>query len=382
MTAGRTVVLGVPDPETWRAGLAAVPDTQVVGVADTLRAAARLVGDWHPHLVVLDDRLLQAQTALWTAVAAWRSPRVVVAATVDAAVAQRALAIQARTVLDYATAQATWPAVLAQYAAAPDAVGPAPLVAVFAPKGGVGKTTLAANLAWEFALLPQATVALVDLDLACGDIATVLGLRPRATLADATAGADAALVDRLLTPTPRDSLHVLAAPLTPQSAEEVLAETVASALLVLRDGRGAVVADTAPGFGDITLTALDAATVILVVVTPDVVALRSTRQALDVLRSGLGYPPDKVRVILNRAGTGTGINAEAVADALDQPVWATLPSDGATPVQAANQGRALRVLQPTSPLVSAVHAVASRLWAEWHGPVRRRTRSWWPLRGR
>jgi pilus assembly protein CpaE len=368
-----TLILAVADPAAWTAALSRQPDLTVMATAGSLREAVGLAVELKPHWLVVEGAWL-ADASWHPALTALQAARCVVAPTIDAAVAQAALAIHARAVAETADVRRD-PAAWLTVSAADSTTHR--LVAVFAPKGGVGKTTLATTLACGLSAVSHQPIGLTDLDLACGDVATMLGVTPIASWADTTAALDAAWLQRVLTSVPHSTVHLLAAPPSPVAAEDISADMIGRGLRVLRDYATYGVVDTAPGFGDATLTALDAADVVLVVVTPDLVAMRSTALALQVLAQDLHYGPEKVRVVLNRADSGTGLTDAAIADVLAQPVWARLPSNGAIPVQAANTGVPLWRFRPTAPLTQGIATIAERLWAETQPVSRRRQHRWW-----
>jgi pilus assembly protein CpaE len=251
---------------------------------------------------------------------------------------------------------------LAQVVPTDSHAGPAaPVVAVFSPKGGVGKTTLAANLACALGARRSGPVALVDLDLQFGDLATLLNVEPKATLYDAVrlpVRTHEALM-RLLTPVPRTAVALLAAPADPLQAEEIAPEPVLETIRHLGEQAAAVVVDTAVDYTDVNVAALDLADRVLLVVTPDVVTVRSCRRALGLFEEGFGYPPEKIQVVLNR--DGSGIARREVEWALGRSVDYGVPSDGTWPVRAANEGLPLWLLKPESRVVRSVAAMAAAI---------------------
>jgi pilus assembly protein CpaE len=248
------------------------------------------------------------------------------------------------------------------------------IVTVFSPKGGVGKTTMAVNLALALTDRGARKVCLVDLDLAFGDVAITLQLFPSHSIEHAIGSEDSLdgpMLDSLLTRHP-DSLMVLAAPSHPDVRDRVTGALVSRVLRQLREQFDFIVVDTAPAFDDQTLTALDETDECVIVATLDVPTLKNVKVALETLET-LNIAPGHRHLLLNRADDQVGLGAEKVETILSMPVSTLIPSsmdiaaatNAGTPILAANPGHAssaaLRSLaaqltgQPPAPLAAADH---------------------------
>ncbi len=171
------------------------------------------------------------------------------------------------------------------------------LIATFSNKGGCGTSFIASNLA---AALNSST-ALVDLDLQGGDLAFFFHLEPKFSIADLIdnrARMDDELLAKILAPH-STRLFVLPSPTDVDVAVELKAEDVDEALTLLRERHDNVVVDLPHTFDAVTLTALDQAAEILLVMTPDVMTIRSSLRTLSVF-DRLDYPKSKVQVVVNR----------------------------------------------------------------------------------
>ena len=171
------------------------------------------------------------------------------------------------------------------------------IIAIYSPQGGAGKSMLAANLSVALAKAVAGSkerVVLVDLNLQFGDIDLMLNLNPENTIAGLAqkghTGVDSELVEQYLTTHEESGLKILVAPSTPQYAESVTVYTVEQAVEALREVFNYIVIDTPSQLQDTTLAALDAADMILLVTSLDLLALHKTRTALDMLRQL--YPAD------------------------------------------------------------------------------------------
>jgi MinD-like ATPase involved in chromosome partitioning or flagellar assembly len=187
------------------------------------------------------------------------------------------------------------------------------VIAVLAPKGGQGKTTIAINLATGLAEVAPNSVVLVDADLQFGDIGNALDVSAVRTIADI---ADSSVEDEMVLKTSLarhgDDFFVVPAPRTPEEADQVSAEGLARLISALSAIFSYVVVDTAPGLGEHTLTVIENATAGLFVSNMSVPALRAMHSELSVLAAA-GLLPVRQRLVLNFADTSSGITAKDAA---------------------------------------------------------------------
>ena len=187
------------------------------------------------------------------------------------------------------------------------------MICVLGPKGGIGKTVVASNLAVALAS-EGASVALVDLNLQCGDLALALGLQPDRTIYDlATSGGalDAEKLEAFLG-RHESGVRVLMAPTRPDQSSSVTTEFLDRAYSLLRAMHDFVIVDTPPGFTPEVIASIDGASDVCMVATLDVLSLKSARVGLETLRL-MGYDLDRVRLVLNRADSRVGLDANDVA---------------------------------------------------------------------
>lgn len=206
------------------------------------------------------------------------------------------------------------------------------LVCVLGSKGGVGKTVASTNLGAALATRGKRTV-LVDLDLQFGDVALALGLAPEATLFDlAVSGGslDRDKLDDFMLRHP-SGLRVLAAPARPDQAVSVTAPMVSTVYSVLRADYDFIVVDTPPAFSSEVIATVDVADWICMIAMFDALSLKNTRLGLDTLEL-MGHPPDRVRVVLNRAGSNVGISDTDAVSILGRKPDVLVPSDREIPV--------------------------------------------------
>lgn len=246
------------------------------------------------------------------------------------------------------------------------------VITIFSPKGGVGKSVLAANLAMALALGQTGKdVVLMDLDLEFGVLAVMLGQKPRSSIVDLCRGAERitpAQIREVLTPLPNLSLGILAAPPLPHLAAEVDGEAkqernrnyVEETIQALRAGWDYVVIDTPANFREATMAALDLADEIVVVTTPDIPSLQNTAKGLNILLNQLEYNPERVKLVINQAEPNRGLGPDDVAAALEHPVFFSVPADPAV-VAAVNMGQSLLGRRNRSQAGAAIVRLAEML---------------------
>jgi pilus assembly protein CpaE len=213
------------------------------------------------------------------------------------------------------------------------------IITIVSPKGGVGRTTIAVNLAVALKLQTQKKVALVDGSLYFGDVGVMLNLLSNKTIVDAAEHIDDLEGDLLndLMATHSSGIKVLLAPPSPEMAELITAEHIRRILAELANHYDYIVVDTWPSFADTVLTAMDLADEILLVMTLEMTAIKDVKLYLEVVEK-LDYPPEKVKLILNRSGTSAGIKVEAVEETLRHKVMVGLSNDFVAMSTAVNQG--------------------------------------------
>lgn len=240
------------------------------------------------------------------------------------------------------------------------------LVCVTSAKGGAGVTTVAANLAVLLDRRGQSqAVCALDLDVAHGDLQVLLDLRPRAGLAEAArdlAGRDPQAVgdvawDDYLVRHEGTGPWLLAAPQTPLEASAVSEAGVSNVIAGLRRANDHIVVDVPPSYAELALTVYEAAERIVVVVSPEITALRRTRELLGVLE-GLSVGEERVILVLNQLFERTVIDRARVEGFLRRPVNVIVPFGGRGFLEAVNTGRPVVNWQKGKP-VDALVEIAS-----------------------
>ncbi|HET6380483.1 MAG TPA: AAA family ATPase [candidate division Zixibacteria bacterium] len=259
------------------------------------------------------------------------------------------------------------------------AIGEGHVVSVFAPKGGVGKTTVAVNVAVALREQTRSRVLLFDADVGVGNVTSVLAAPYRLGLADLADSdpsewTDAAF-EQAVSTHEQSGVRVLTWGNDPAESERVTADLLLAALRWARAHHSFVVVDTHPGYDDRTMAMLTLANEILLVVTPEVGAIRNSSQFLDLAHQvGLR---DVVRVVVNRANHG--VRLPDIEQALGLKVSATVVSNGPKAVIAANEGLPVVTKFPKDKIATDLHNIARVITTgdPQNGAATPARRSWW-----
>jgi pilus assembly protein CpaE len=207
------------------------------------------------------------------------------------------------------------------------------IVTVFSPKGGTGKTVMATNLATWFAKKGNKKTLLLDLDLQFGDAAIMLGIEPDKTIHDLVVAPGELDPEKLAGYTSRHAsgLEVLPAPIRPEDAELVTESKLSRLLEVAKESYDVIVVDTSPFFHGPMLATLDRTDDLLLICGLEVPTIKNVRLSLQTLAL-LSFPPERVRIVLNRSNSQVGMKRGEVEAALEAKVRFEIPSDRAVPL--------------------------------------------------
>src|SRR3990170_5799571 len=249
-----------------------------------------------------------------------------------------------------------------QMQATRDAAGPATskasdssedhqVIAVFSPKGGVGRTTLATNLALAIKRETNQRVALLDANLQFGDVGVLLNLNPKnKSMLDAVEGGEpdkdileSVMIDH------STGIRVLLAPPSPEGADLVTPAYLRKMVEFLRESHDWVIVDVPAGLNDHSLGMLDAADQILVVAALEITTIKNVRLFLEVADQ-LDYERSKLRLVINRSDASQGIRIGDVEASIRRPIDGSIVSDGRLAVLAVNRGVPFVVSHPEAAL--------------------------------
>lgn len=236
----------------------------------------------------------------------------------------------------------------------------ATVIAVFNPKGGVGKTTVATNLASTLQIRKGQSVLLLDADTVTGHVTTSLGVEEVRTVVDSwrdelEGGPAETLLD--IASSHPSGLRVVALTSSPLHTDILEPARVAEALTLARRGFDFVVVDLHPSYSTLNQAIFEKADRILVPVTPDVPAIRAAVQLANVATE-LGIR-ERLALVINRANSG--VSVADLERTLGMPALAQIRSGGMLFVRAANEGRTVTEMFPKEKITEDFDALADQL---------------------
>lgn len=224
------------------------------------------------------------------------------------------------------------------------------MLSVFSNKGGIGKTSIASNLALELAKITKENVALVDLNFQLGDITSFLDMKPSFNISYMLQNVDKINAEFLLNTLEHykdTSLYVIADPPYFKQAENVTKSQITRLLDILRTPFSYVVIDTDSTFGAKTVAALDNSDLIFLPTIVNLPALRNCQRILDLFDK-LGYEKNKTKIVINRYMENDEIKVEDVENVLGCEVYWKVPNNYFTMVAAINKGVSAAEINPES----------------------------------
>ena len=250
------------------------------------------------------------------------------------------------------------------------------IIAMFSPKGGTGCSTLATNLAIAMQQIvnesktdeeeeeseEKTKIVLVDAGFQFGDVAALLNIRVKATIADIAPlyeELDEELLESVLME--HDSgLKTLLAPPRPEMAELVSPEAVSTIIKKLRRMFDIIIVDTYSTLQETLINILDECKLIVLVTTPEIPAIKSARLFFEITQA-LNYPPEKTQLVLNKSDRRSSIRSADIEASIKRRVEAQFSIDELVVTTAINQGVPYVIADSSSVLSRETHAYAKKL---------------------
>jgi pilus assembly protein CpaE len=357
-------------------------DIQVIGVATNGRDAIAKATSLSPDVVLMDINLRDMDGLKATEVITRQTQTCVVMMSVQSEpeYLTRAMMVGARGYLIKPFTSEdlvnTVRSAAAAAAAAPTRVSPPgiavqtgpsgsmlkKIIAVYSPKGGVGRSVIAANLAVALKRTTEKQVVLVDANLQSGDAHVLLNINLPSSIDDLReAGSlDQEIINSAVAPHEASGIGLLRAPLALESAELFTSDAMKAILIELREHFDYLVVDTDTSFSEATLTVLEMADLILLVTTLEVTTINRVSQFFEVMER-LGYARSKVKLVCNRVDNIYGIQPRHVESRLRQHFLSQIPDDPRLVVTSVNRGVPFTVSHKGAPISKALQTLAQRV---------------------
>jgi pilus assembly protein CpaE len=236
---------------------------------------------------------------------------------------------------------------------------------VFSPKGGVGVTTIALNLATNIHTITNKPTLLVDLDLTAGDVTTFLNLKPTYTISDVTTNMsrlDPSFLKGVIQK--HDSgINILAEPQNVEEGVSISAEDIKRVLKILKTMFPYVVLDTEPILNNRTLAAIEIADVILLTFVLTLPGIRNMQRYLNYLEK-INVKRDKIKLVVNRFLKKGDIKIEEAEKVLKHPIFLSIPNEYNTAIACLNKGVPISTYDTKSKLNVALKELAITLVAK------------------
>jgi pilus assembly protein CpaE len=239
---------------------------------------------------------------------------------------------------------------------------PLQVITVFSPRGGVGCSTIAINLAVALHEQLEAEVLLLEGKLLFGHLGLMINMRPRNTIADLIphAGAlDASLVEEVVS-RHASGIHVLLSPMDLNVAQGIRPEALYGVVKGVSQAFDFIVIDSGSFLNENTVTLMDIADLILLVTTPDLAALHDTSRFIQA-SSTLAFPAEKLLTVLNRGGMVGGLKGKHIESSLHHELFAQIPDGGSSVIRSLNRGVPLLLGSPRNPVSREIRLLATKL---------------------
>ncbi|MDQ2681900.1 MAG: response regulator [Chloroflexota bacterium] len=386
---GKIRVLIVDDISESRDNVAKLlrfePDIEVVGMAGSGEEAVELAAQLEPHIVLMDVNMPGMDGITATTRITSRQPNtavIMMSIQNEADFLRRSMMAGAREFLAKPfsldeliesirhvnqlasqTRRVVSEVHVIQAGSGPQRNRKAKIISTFSLKGGIGRTTLASNLAVAIRNQhPDKEVAIIDGNLLHGDQAVVLNATEQKSIADIVRNfhnLDQDLISDILI-THSSGVKLLAAPPDAQSGEQVTGDHMRQILQYMTAMFDFIVIDTRPSFDEITLTLLDHSDKILLILSLELTAIKGAKQYLE-LSDLLGYDSDRISLVINRSTLQAGIPIEDVGASLKGEIIARLPDDPLPVSRSVNEGVPIVQSAPASALSQEFNRLAATL---------------------
>lgn len=237
------------------------------------------------------------------------------------------------------------------------------IITVYSNKGGIGKTTIAINLALELAKVAKDKVALLDLNLQLGDVSTFLNLNPVYDVnyvLNKLVTSENTSFTKAFEKYKDTSLYILSDPNYIEQAESVKPQQITALFNALRKEFSYIIVDMSSNIDENSLKILDCSDWILFTTIVNIPAIRNAQRCLNLFRSRR-YPKDKVKIVVNRYMDNDEIKIEDIENTLAEKVYWKIPNNYFTIMEAINKGITISEANPASNISNSFRDFASKV---------------------
>lgn len=214
------------------------------------------------------------------------------------------------------------------------------VISVYSNKGGIGKTSIATNLALELAKITKENVALIDLNFQLGDVTTFLDLKPSFNISYMLQNLNKINSDYLLSTLEKykeTSLFVLADPPYFKQSEAISVSDIEKLFNILRQTFSYIIVDTSGGFETKALKALEISDFVFLVMISNLPAIRNCQRCLELFDK-MNFDGNKIKIVLNRFMENDEISIDEIQQTLGKPIYWKLPNNYFNMMSAINKG--------------------------------------------
>ncbi len=245
----------------------------------------------------------------------------------------------------------------------PKKINKCKIISIFSNKGGIGKTSLASNLALELSKITKENVALIDMNFQMGDITTFLDLKPSFNISYMLENLDKINETFLLSTLERyknSSLYILADPPYFKQADNIQPKQITKLFNTLKDTFSYIIVDAEASFDGKNIAALDNSDIIFLVSVANLPALRNTQRCLELFDK-LGYDKEKTKIIINRYMENDEIKENDIEKVLSKQIYWKIPNNYFAIMSAINKGVPVSVINSSTNIAQSYKDLAQHI---------------------